>query len=57
MAARWAVYGVVAVVLLMVASLATGVVLVRRSWPQAEGQITVPGLEGRVEVVRTDGQE
>ena len=53
-AARWAVYGVVAVVLLMVASLVTGVVLVRRSWPQAEGQITVPGLEGRVEVVRDD---
>ena len=51
-AARWTVYGVAVLVLLMVASLVTGVVLVRRSWPETTGEITVPGLEGRVEVVR-----
>ena len=53
-AARWTVYGVAVLVLLMVASLVTGVVLVQRSWPETTGEITVPGLEGRVEVVRDD---
>ena len=52
--ARWASYTAVVVVLLMVASLVAGVVVVRTSWPQTDGEIAVPGLDGRVRVVRDD---
>ena len=40
------------VVLVLVAALVAGVVVVRSSFPQTEGEIAVPGLEGEVEVVR-----
>ena len=51
-AARWGVYAVVALVLLLVAALVTAVVLVRRPFPQVDGSVTVPGLTGEVEVIR-----
>ena len=50
--ARWSAYGVVGLVLLLLAGLATAVVLVRRPFPQVEGSIRV--LAGAVEVVRDD---
>jgi penicillin amidase len=49
---RWVTYVAVAVVLLLVASLVAGVVLVRRSFPQTDGEIAVPGLDGNVSVLR-----
>ncbi|HET6653427.1 MAG TPA: penicillin acylase family protein [Nocardioides sp.] len=51
-AGRWATYAAIVVVLVMVAGLVTGVVVVRRSFPQTDGEISVPGLNGEVEVVR-----
>ena len=52
--ARWASYTAVVVVLLMVAALVAGVVVVRKSWPQTDGEIEIAGLDGRVRVVRDD---
>ena len=46
-AGRWATYAVVVVCLAMVAALVAGVVVVRKSYPQTDGEITVPGLQGR----------
>jgi penicillin amidase len=40
------------VVLVLVAGLVAGVVVVRKSFPQTDGEISVPGLDGEVEVVR-----
>lgn len=51
-AARAATYAVVSLVLLLVALTATGVVLVRRPFPETSGELTLPGLEGEVEVIR-----
>ncbi len=51
-AGRWAAYVAVLVVLAVVAALVAGVVVVRKPFPQTDGRITVPGLDGRVEVVR-----
>ncbi|WP_340536932.1 penicillin acylase family protein [Nocardioides sp. GXZ039] len=51
---RLPTYGVVALALVLVATLLTGVVLVRRSFPQTEGEIAVPGLSGDVEVIRDE---
>ena len=42
----------VALVLAVVAAGIAGTVVVRRSFPQTTGTITVPGLEGRVTVIR-----
>ncbi|MGA9746949.1 MAG: penicillin acylase family protein [Nocardioides sp.] len=52
---RWArllAYVAVVVVLALVTALVAGVVVVRSSFPQTEGEISVPGLEGDVEVLR-----
>ncbi len=51
---RVSTYVAVALTLVLVASLLTGVVLLRRSFPQTAGEIEVPGLAGDVEVVRDD---
>ena len=40
--------------LALVASLITGVVLVRRPWPQTSGELEINGLEAEVQVVRDD---
>ncbi len=47
-------YGAVGLVLLLVAGLATAVVLARRPLPQTSGTIEVPGLGASVEVVRDE---
>jgi penicillin amidase len=49
---RWSTYAAVVLVLLLVATLVAGVVLVRRSFPQTDGEIAVPGLDGTVTVLR-----
>jgi penicillin G amidase len=49
---RWTAYGAVALVLLLVTALAGAVVVVRGSFPQTEGEVAVPGLDGRVRVLR-----
>ena len=51
---RLTAYVAVVVVLLLVAGLVTGVVVVRRSFPQTSGEVTVDGLVAPVEVVRDD---
>ena len=51
-AGKWASYVAVALVLLLVAVLVAGVVLVRRSYPQTDGEIAVPGLGADVKVLR-----
>ncbi|WP_245644553.1 penicillin acylase family protein [Nocardioides jensenii] len=51
-AARAASYVALGLVLVLIGGLVTGVVLVRRSFPQMDGEIAVPGLEGKVTVVR-----
>jgi penicillin amidase len=50
--ARVASYVTVGLVLALVAGLVTGVVLVRRPFPQVSGELRLPGLEGEVTVVR-----
>jgi penicillin G amidase len=52
---RWSAYVAAVLVLLLVVVLVAGVVLVRRSFPQTDGQVAVPGLHGKVTVLR-DGQ-
>lgn len=52
---RWSVYVAVAVALLLVAGLVTVVTVVRRPFPDVEGEMAVPGLEAEVRVLR-DGQ-
>ena len=52
--ARWVTYAAVGVVLVLVAALATGVVLVRKSWPQSDGELELAGLDAEVRVVRDD---
>jgi len=49
---RWATYVAVALTLLLVLLLVVSAVIVRRSWPQTDGEIEIPGLEGEVEVLR-----
>ena len=51
---RWATYVAVFVALALVAGLVTGVVLVRKPFPQTDGEIEVPGLDSEVTVVRDD---
>src|SRR3954452_6000236 len=51
-AARWTTYVAVLLVLAVVAALVTAVVVVRRSFPQIDGEIAVPGLGARVTVRR-----
>ena len=49
---RWTTYGVGVVVLLLVAALVAGVLVVRDSFPQTDGEIVVRGLESEVTVLR-----
>lgn len=49
---RWAAYAAVGVVLVLVIGLVAGVAQVRKSFPQTEGEIAVPGLGADVEVLR-----
>ncbi len=49
---RWATYAVVLLVLAMVVALVAGVVLVRKPFPQVEGEAELLGLEAEVTVVR-----
>ncbi|MCW2842414.1 MAG: penicillin acylase family protein [Nocardioides sp.] len=49
---RVTTYVAAGVVLVLVATLVTGVVLVRRPFPQTTGELDLPGLEGDVRVVR-----
>ncbi len=51
---RLLTYVAIALTLLLVLGLATGVALVRRPLPQTSGTVEVPGLEGSVEVVRDE---
>ncbi|MFA6574984.1 MAG: penicillin acylase family protein [Nocardioides sp.] len=53
-ALRLSTYLAVALVLLLVAGLATFVVLARRPLPQTSGKLELPGLEAEVEVVRDE---
>lgn len=52
--ARFATYAVAALVLALLAGLVIVVELVRAPFPQTTGAAALPGLEGRVEVVRDD---
>jgi penicillin amidase len=52
--ARWLVYVVIGVVLLLVVGALAGTGVVRRPFPQTGGDLEVPGLAGEVEVVRDD---
>lgn len=49
---RWTTYVALGLVLVLVAALVTGVVLVRKPFPQVEGELVVPGLDAEVTVVR-----
>ena len=49
---RWATYLVVVLVLALVAGLVAGVMLVRRPFPQVDGEIRLAGLDAQVTVVR-----
>jgi penicillin amidase len=49
---RWSVYVAGAVVLLMVASLATVTTAVRRPFPTVDGEVSVAGLDAEVQVLR-----
>jgi len=49
---RWSAYGGVVVVLLLVAALVAGVLVVRYSYPETDGEIVVRGLESEVTVLR-----
>ncbi|WP_343907107.1 penicillin acylase family protein [Nocardioides aquiterrae] len=53
-AARVATYVAAGLVVLLIGMLLTAVHLVRQPFPQTTGEIEVPGLTGRVEVVRDD---
>ncbi|WP_460850812.1 penicillin acylase family protein [Nocardioides montaniterrae] len=48
----WTAYIALALVVLLLAGLVTGVVVVRRSWPQTEGHLRLDGLDGTVQVIR-----
>jgi len=49
---RWTVYVCVVLVLLLIAATVAGITVVRRSFPQTDGQVKVPGLGAKVSVVR-----
>lgn len=51
---RWTTAIGVLLVLALVAGVTTTVVVVRRSWPQTGGELSISGLEGDVRVVRDD---
>ncbi|MEQ6903745.1 penicillin acylase family protein [Nocardioides sp. YIM 152588] len=49
---RWTVYGVVGLVVVLVAATLTGVGIARSSWPQTAGALRLDGLDAEVEVLR-----
>jgi penicillin amidase len=49
---RWTTYLVVVLVLVVLAGLVTGVVLVRKPFPQVDGEVRLPGLDAEVTVLR-----
>lgn len=51
---RWLVRGVLIVLAILVIATGVSVWLVRRSWPQVEGTISVPGLLSPVQVIRDE---
>ena len=51
-AGRWATYVAVVLCLAIVAGLVAGVVMVRKPFPQTDGEIEVPGLGAEVRVLR-----
>ncbi len=51
---RWTTYVAVALTLVLVLVLLASVGVVRRSWPQTDGELEVAGLEGEVEVLRDE---
>ena len=53
-AVRWVVWVVVGLVLLQLLTAIAAAVVVRRPLPQTSGEVTVPGLEARVEVLRDE---
>lgn len=51
---RFTSYVAAALVLVLLAVLVFAAVVVRRSWPETDGEIEVPGLSARAEVVRDE---
>lgn len=51
---RWSAFAAAVLVLLLVLALVASVMIVRKSWPQTDGEIEIPGLEGEVEVLRDE---
>jgi penicillin amidase len=51
-AGRWLSYTAVVVVLVLLAALVTGLVVVRKPFPQTSGEISLPGLDNEVTVLR-----
>ncbi len=51
---RITTYAAIAMTLVLIAGVATGVVLARRPLPQTSGTVEIPGLDGEVEVVRDE---
>ena len=51
-AGRWLSYTAVVLVLVVVAALVAGLVVVRKPFPQTSGEITLPGLDAPVKVLR-----
>ncbi|KAA1419366.1 penicillin acylase family protein [Nocardioides humilatus] len=51
---RWTTYLAVLLVLALVLLTIASVTVVRRSWPQTDGEIEIPGLQGEVAVMRDD---
>ncbi|WP_248580373.1 penicillin acylase family protein [Nocardioides sp. InS609-2] len=52
--ARWSVYVATGLVLVLIAALVVGWVFYCKPLPQTDGEIDVPGLSARVEVIRDD---
>lgn len=52
--ARWMVYGLLGLVLLLVLVTAVGAGIVRNSFPEKDGAVDVPGLDGTVQVLRDE---
>ncbi|KAA1428482.1 penicillin acylase family protein [Nocardioides antri] len=51
---RWTTYVAGALALVLVLVTVVSVVVVRRSWPQTDGEIEVSGLDGEVDVLRDE---
>jgi len=49
---RWLLFPAIVVVLALLVLPALAVTSARQSFPQVEGQLTLPGLSGQVEVLR-----